>query len=448
MGFINELQQLIESRYALIFVETLEEDYVFSQISAVGQELKRPIYHWSVVDGLRLGDNANMYYRTNVPETCMQTIEYLVHNTPLDSSLFILKDFHRYLENDVVLRQFKDLLTYFSHTAHTFIILGPEYVLPKDVEPFATRIVGGYPDIDEIKTLLLQMWDEFKRYKHTPNIELSPDDVNRLLQMLKGLSIRQIRNIIHEIVMNDNVLDIKDMAKVAEYKKAIFDQEGILEFCKPEPVENMAGFDNLKAWLYERKIGMTENIPNLPPPKGVLLMGVQGCGKSLAVKTIASIFGLPLYRLDIPKLYSQYIGQTEENLRKALSIIDKLSPLCLWIDEIEKSVSVSNSQADGGLSQRVLGTLLTWMQERKSKCFIAATANNVHQIPPEFLRKGRFDELFFVDLPNKEERRCIFGVHLKRRGLTPANFDLDELASCTNGFSGAEIEQAIIAAPI
>lgn len=338
---------MIESRYALIFVETLEEDYVFSQISAVGQELKRPIYHWSVVDGLRLGDNANMYYRTNVPETCMQTIEYLVHNTPLDSSLFILKDFHRYLENDVVLRQFKDLLTYFSHTAHTFIILGPEYVLPKDVEPFATRIVGGYPDIDEIKTLLLQMWDEFKRYKHTPNIELSPDDVNRLLQMLKGLSIRQIRNIIHEIVMNDNVLDIKDMAKVAEYKKAIFDQEGILEFCKPEPVENMAGFDNLKAWLYERKIGMTENIPNLPPPKGVLLMGVQGCGKSLAVKTITSIFGLPLYRLDIPKLYSQYIGQTEENLRKALSIIDKLSPLCLWIDEIEKSVSALNSQADG-----------------------------------------------------------------------------------------------------
>jgi SpoVK/Ycf46/Vps4 family AAA+-type ATPase len=176
------------------------------------------------------------------------------------------------------------------------------------------------------------------------------------------------------------------------------------------------------------------------------LMGVQGCGKSLAIKVVAKELKLPLYRLDIGRLYSQYIGQTEQNLRKALKMVDQLSPLCLWIDEIEKGFAASFGETDGGVSQRVLGTFLTWMQERKSRCFLAATANNVHRLPPEFLRKGRFDEIFFVDLPDQKTRESLFRIHLKKRGLDPQGFDLRGMAETAADFSGAEIEQAIISA--
>jgi SpoVK/Ycf46/Vps4 family AAA+-type ATPase len=175
-------------------------------------------------------------------------------------------------------------------------------------------------------------------------------------------------------------------------------------------------------------------------------MGVQGCGKSLAIKAVAKELGLPLYRLDIGKLYSQYIGQTEQNLRKALKTVDQLSPLCLWIDEIEKGFAASHGESDGGVSQRVLGTFLTWMQERKSSCFVAATANDVYRLPPEFLRKGRFDEIFFVDLPDQKIRKTLFTIHMRKRGLDPKNFDVKLMADKAADFSGAEIEQAVISA--
>jgi SpoVK/Ycf46/Vps4 family AAA+-type ATPase len=260
------------------------------------------------------------------------------------------------------------------------------------------------------------------------------------------LSIQQIRNVIHQCLIDDCLLDVKDLDKIDSYKRKIFDQEGLLEFYSSEEKTNVANFDNLKRWLEERKESFSADGSPFPAPKGILLMGVQGCGKSLAVKAVAKELGLPLYRLDVGRLYSKYIGQTEENLRKALTIADRLSPLCLWIDEIEKGFAASYGEIDGGVSQRVIGTFLTWMQERTSICFLAATANDVERLPPEFLRKGRFDEIFFVDLPDLANRETLFTIHLGKRKLDPSQFDSKLLAEQSADFSGAEIEQSIISA--
>jgi SpoVK/Ycf46/Vps4 family AAA+-type ATPase len=325
------------------------------------------------------------------------------------------------------------------------VIVGPEYNLPKDIEPEAAHIVGGYPDEKEIASVLKGTLNDLIK-NEKGRISLTVDEIQKIIKSLKGLSVQQIRNVLHQCFIDDHLIDIKDLDTIESCKKKLFDQEELLEFCIAEDKENIANFDHLKPWLNERKESFLWETSSLPPPRGVLLMGVQGCGKSLAVKAVAKELGLPLYRLDIGRLYGQYTGQTEQNLRRALATVDKLSPLCLWIDEIEKGFAASAGESDGGVSQRVLGTFLTWMQERKSKCFSAATANDIYRLPPEFLRKGRFDEIFFVDLPDQEIRKSLFMIHLWERGLDSERFDCKLLAEKAADFSAAEIEQAIISA--
>jgi adenylate kinase family enzyme len=375
----------------------------------------------------------------------IKTLLSLIKSDHAEPGLFVLKDFCKHLENSILLRLFKDLVNLIRNTKNTIALLGPEYSLPKDIEPEAAHIVGGYPNEQEIASVLKAIFNELVRDERG-KISLTVDELRKIIKSLKGLSIQQIRNVIHQCFIDDHLIDIKDLRTVESYKKKLFDQEGLLEFCITEDKENIANFDNLKRWLNERKESFTGTTSSLPSPRGVLLMGVQGCGKSLSVKAIAKELGLPLYRLDTGRLYGQYIGQTEQNLRKALATVDKLSPLCLWIDEIEKGFAASAGESDGGVSQRVLGTFLTWMQERKSTCFLAATANDVYRLPPEFLRKGRFDEIFFVDLPDQKMRASLFIIHLRKRGLNPETFDCESLAEKAADFSGAEIEQAIISA--
>ncbi len=277
-------------------------------------------------------------------------------------------------------------------------------------------------------------------------VDLNPDDVRAFARALRGLTVQQVRNVVCQCGLRSGRLSGADITLLEAAKKRIFDREGVLEFHLSERRDHIAGFDNLKRWLAERRGSFMHPDGLLPPPKGVLLLGVQGCGKSLAAKVIARELELPLYRLDVARLYSKYIGETEQNLRHLLTVVDQLAPLCLWLDEIEKGFAASRNDVDGGVSQRVLGTFLTWMQERKSSCFIAATANDVDQLPPEFMRKGRFDETFFVDLPSVELRAQVFRIHLARRNLPVEEFDLDRLTEESEGFSGAEIEQAVISA--
>jgi hypothetical protein len=441
----DELALLIKSKYPVIFVESIDEEYVVNQLRQIASQLGLIFYQWSITAGLQRGFKEGPYYQTGDPDKMIKTVLSLIKSDRSESGLFVLKDFDKHLENSILLRLFKDLMNLIKNTKNTIVIVGPEYKLPKDLEPEAAHIVGGYPDEQEIASVLKGILNELIR-DEKGRVSLAVDEIQKILQALKGLSVQQIRNVIHQCFIDDHLIDIKDLNTIETYKKKLFDQEGLLEFCITEDKENMANFDNLKRWLNERKESFIGASSSLPPPRGVLLMGIQGCGKSLSVKAIARELGLPLYRLDIGRLYGQYIGQTEQNLRKALATVDKLSPLCLWIDEIEKGFAASAGESDGGVSQRVLGSFLTWMQERKSKCFLAATANNIYRLPPEFLRKGRFDEIFFVDLPDQGIRMSLFNIHLRKRGLNPERFNCKLLAENAVNFNGAEIEQAVISA--
>jgi ATPase family associated with various cellular activities (AAA) len=441
----DELSLLIKSKYPVVFVESIDEEYVVNQLRQIASQLDLIFYQWSVTAGLQRGFKEGPYYQTGDPEKMIKNVLSLIKTDRSESGIFVLKDFDKYLENSVILRLFKDLVNLIKNTKNTIVIIGPEYKLPKDIEPEAAHIVGGYPDEKEIAFVLKETFNDLIK-NEKGRVSLTVNEIQKIVKSLKGLSVQQIRNVIHQSFIDDHLIDIRDLNTIESYKKRIFDQEGLLEFCITEDKENVANFDNLKRWLNERKESFQRETPSLSPPRGVLLMGVQGCGKSLAVKAVAKELGLPLYRLDIGRLYSQYIGQTEQNLRKALAIVDKLSPLCLWIDEIEKGFAASAGESDGGVSQRVLGSFLTWMQERRSNCFLAATANDIYHLPPEFLRKGRFDEIFFVDLPDQEIRTSLFAIHLRKRGLNPEKFDCKLLAEKAADFSGAEIEQAIISA--
>ncbi len=446
----EELNLLIKSKYPIVFLETIDETHSIRQIKEISQQLNLVFYQWSLTEGLKIGENEAAYYQTKEPIGMLRMILALIslrEEREVKPSLFVLKDFEKHLENELTLRLFKDLINRIKNTESTFVILSSEYKLPKDIELDSAHLIGGYPVEDEIGNVIKETVEELMRTNIKIKMSLTAEEFKKTIKILEGLSIQQIRNVINRCLLEDNVLDIKDLNAIELYKKKVFDQEGLLEFYLTEDKANIAGFDNLKHWLSERKDTFVLNKRfSLPVPKGLMLMGVQGCGKSLSVKVIARELNLPLYRLDLARLYSKYIGETEQNLRRALMIVEKLCPLCLWIDEIEKGFAASGGDIDGGVSQRILGTFLTWMQERKSNCFIAATANNIYHLPPEFLRKGRFDEIFFVDLPDMQSREQLLKIHLPKRNLNTEDFDLKQLADTTDGFSGAEIEQAIISA--
>ncbi len=446
----EELNLLIKSKYPVVYFETIDEIYTIRQLKVIAEQLGFNFYQWSITDGLRRGDNDGFYYQTKEPVKMLRMVQSLLkprEDEGLKPGLFVLKDFEKYLEDAFVLRLFKDIINRIKGTRDTVVIVTAEYKLPKDIQSDSAHLIGGYPIDDEIEAVIKETAEELKRTNKKVALSLSNEELNKITNALKGLSIQQIRNVINQCLLANNILDINGLSTIETYKKQVFDQEGLLEFCLTEDKNNIAGFDNLKRWLIERKYCFSpQKTTSLPVPKGLLLMGVQGCGKSLAIKVIARELNLPLYRLDLARLYSKYIGETEKNLRTALMIAEKLCPVCLWIDEIEKGFAASSGDTDGGVSQRILGTFLTWMQERKADCFIAATANDVYRLPPEFLRKGRFDEIFFVDLPDAESRKRLLKIHLKKRELKPEDFDLEKIVDVTVGFSGAEIEQAIIAA--
>ena len=446
----EELNLLIKSKYPVVVFETIDETYTVRELKIIAEQLNLNFYQWSLTDGLKKVDSDGTYYKTKEPVKMLNTVLALIkpsESGEIKPGLFVLKDFEKYLDDVLTLRLFKDVINQIKGTKNTFVILSAEYKLPKDIEADSAHLIGGYPAEDEIKTVIRETVKELKRTNKRIIVSVTVEDFKKITNALKGLSIQQIRNVINQCLLGDNVLNTYDLDAIETYKRKVFDQEGLLEFYLTEDRSNIAGFDNLKRWLSERKECFSSDKNNsLPVPKGLLLMGVQGCGKSLAVKVIARELNLPLYRLDLARLYSKYIGETEQNLRRALMVVEKLSPLCLWIDEIEKGFAASGGDIDGGVSQRILGTFLTWMQERKSNCFLAATANDIYRLPPEFLRKGRFDELFFVDLPDAESKEQLFKIHLQKRGLNPEDFDLKKLVDIAVDFSGAEIEQAIISA--
>jgi SpoVK/Ycf46/Vps4 family AAA+-type ATPase len=444
MNFESEIALLIKSRYPLILVETIDEDYVSRQLSGIAADLGLDSYFWSLTKGLRVGSNENSFYQSGEPLKMLKLVNDLLNDAK--PSLFVFSELYKFLDDAVTARFFKDILVRINNTRTTVVIVGADPKLPADLAPLSARITGGYPEEKEIMDELSRSVAAFKLSSSALTVELAPEELKRMVKALKGLSLQQIRNVVNSCILKDARLDSADLTEIEKYKKELFDREGILEYFGAESPSDIAGFENLKKWILDRKNSFFSDKTGLPPPKGLLLLGVQGCGKSLAAKVIAGQLGIPLYRLDLNRLYSKYIGETEENLRKALKTVERLAPVCLWVDEIEKAFAASSGDVDGGVSRRVLGTMLTWMQERADRSFIAATSNDINSLPPELLRKGRFDEIFFADLPAAPAREGIIKIHLKKRGLDPARFDVPGLARNCEGFSGAEIEQAVISA--
>lgn len=439
---VLDLKGLARSFHSLIVIETVEEERVRAILAEVAADLSLSFFEWSVASGFRRG------YGVAVGNT-HDAHGALKHIADLRvDALYLLKDLAPHLGKPETARALRELAEKLAHTSSAIVLTGEPMELPRDLEAHAVRFELELPDETERRAMIRRVVDAMKA-RQPVQVDLSREDAQRLIQALSGLTLQQTRRVIAQAILEDGRLSPLDIERVIRWKGEIIEQGGILEFFPREDNHaELGGFARLKAWLAHARIGFSEEARalNLHAPKGVLFVGVQGCGKSLAAKFIAREWQLPLLRLDAGRLYEKYVGESEKNFRRATMVAEAMAPVVLWIDEIEKAfASGTSADADGGLSQRLFASFLTWLQEKKEGVFVVGAANDLQRMPPEMLRKGRFDEIFFVDLPSAEERQNILAIHLRARKQDVALFELERLAAATEGFSGAELEQAVIA---
>jgi hypothetical protein len=439
----DELLLLVNSRHPIITVETTEEGRIDQLLFEVAIELDVPVYTWSVTTGLARMKAAALY-NSETPEQALTNIDS-IHG----DGIFVLKDFARYCENDRVCRRLRELTEKFRGERRSIVLTAAEVKLPADLLGEAAPFQLGLPSAEEllpsVRTVLGQA-----ALSHQIANGLDAAGTLELARNLAGLPQEEAIRTLRMCVLERRKVDAGLLDVVLEAKRQTLRADGLLETVRRDASFNdIAGLKRLREWIQKRKNALTPDGKKfgLEPPKGLLITGVQGCGKSLAARAVAGEWGYELARLDAGELYDKFVGESEKKLHRALELAQKIAPVVLWIDEIEKAFASAGSSgdADAGLSQRLLATLLTWMQDREGGVFLAATSNNITALPPEMLRKGRFDEIFFVDLPKVEVRVMLFGLHLKKRGRDAGTFDLQKLAEASEGFSGAEIEQSIVA---
>jgi hypothetical protein len=444
MSDLKDLAALIRADTPLIVIETPDEPRVVDLFRQSLLHVWRALYRWTITEGLRRIDLDGEDPAEAAPDA--GTTLRAIHSAG-QRGVYLLLDFHPYLGYAGTQRMLRDLVQRRGCLPHVLVLVGHRVELPDGLESMAVRFQTRLPDA---RALLAMVREEAARYQAGHGgrrVEADPAAVELIVRNLQGLSLGDARRIARQLIFSDGALDHDDLPQLSKLKFELLNRSGHLHYeYDTAGFADVAGARALKRWIGQRRAVFTSGSapPGLDPPRGVLLLGVQGCGKSLLAKAIAGGFGVPLVRLDFGTLYDKFHGETEKNLRTALASTEQLAPCVLWIDEIEKGLASSAGDGDGGVSRRVLGYLLTWMAERRSHVFLVATANQVRELPAELLRKGRFDEVFFVDLPDAATRRELFGLHLRRRGLDPGAFDLDALASAAEGFSGAEIEQAIV----
>ena len=444
MSELQDLTSLIRANTALIVIETPDEGRVVDLFMHVLMNVWRPLFRWSITEGLRRVDLHGEDEPLSPPDatTTLRTIRAMDQR-----GIHLLLDFHPYLGYATTQRMVRELIDRRDCKEHTLVLVGAKIELPADLEHLAVRFSLRLPDE---KVLLKLVQDEAALYLREhggKRVEVDQDALKMIVRNLRGLSMMEARRLARHLIFRDGVISANDLPELAKLKFELLNKSGHLHFeYDTARFADVAGLTRLKAWVNQRRAAYTSEAlpPGLDPPKGMLLLGVQGCGKSLAAKAVAGGFGVPLVRLDFGTLYNKFHGETEKNLRDALASAEQIAPCVLWIDELEKGLAGSGSSEDGGVSRRVLGYFLTWMAERKSRVFLVATANAVHDLPPELLRKGRFDEIFFVDLPNHAARAEVFRLHLAKREVDWEGFSLDALAGAADGFSGAEIEQAVV----
>ena len=457
LGFRETLTDLIRARHSVLMVETHEGDRVVRTVQelASSTDLKRSrhVMLFSLSHGLHAPGTTGKPQKPDVALT--QAAE------ASEPTVFIFFDLHHFLGSQGrpaepgVIRAVLDTATAFKTGAvpHTLIIVSPGLVLPLDLEKDITVVDLPLPGPEEIAAVL----DDIVRANAASiTVNLSVDEKQRLIQAAQGLTLGEAENAFARAISKDRILDANDIALVLDEKRQTIRKSGLLEFISTDnTLDDVGGLDNIKRWLEKRNGAWLSDAQEwaIPAPKGVLITGVPGCGKSLTATCMASVWGLPLLRLDVGRVFSGLVGSSEQNMRGALRLAEAVSPSILWIDEIEKGFGSASGGGDSGTSQRVFGTFLTWMQEKKKPVFVIATANKIDNLPPEFLRKGRFDEIFFVDLPTRSERVPIWRLHLASRleapsraggEFEPTDVALDDLAERSEGFSGAEIAQAVI----
>ncbi len=445
--FLRELDTLVRARYPLLYLVSPEEQRVDGFLAELAERHGKELYEWSVIRGLRrvrAGRASGPVADSEGP------LEGLLAAGKLTApSLVVFKDFHRYLEDPRVVRAARELAHALKSSYTTAVILSPSLVVPAELEKDLTVLDVPLPSFHDLAELLREILGVVTRSKRA-TVHLTQEHAEQLVKAAQGLTLAEAENAFAKAIADNQRLDADDIKLVMDEKRQVVRKSGLLEFYPvDESLADVGGLDALKRWLQRREGAFGEAARNfrLPAPRGLLLLGVQGCGKSLSAKAIASTWKLPLLRLDMGRIFSGLVGSSEENLRRAIHTAESLAPVVLWIDEIEKGLSgVGSGSNDSGVSARVFGTLLTWLQEKTAPVFVVATANRIDGMPPELLRKGRFDEIFFIDLPEQQERKDILGIHLARRKRAPAGFDLDALAAHAEAFSGAELEQAVVSA--
>ncbi|HOC91226.1 MAG TPA: AAA family ATPase [bacterium] len=458
----RELARLLKARFPYILIPTPEEQRALDMIYDVAENEElvrtpRVVYKWTATRGMVKDDRPADKGDTKQP---LRALEFIENNK--EAALFVLLDFHVYFggcgraSDHQIVRKLRDIVFNLKQNPNpqNVVLISPVSELPLELQKDVTIMDFDLPSKEELLELLRDMIAA-NRQTGRIEVELVAEDEERLVNAALGLTMQEAENAYARAMVDDGRLDADDVETVLQEKKQIILKSQILEYITTDvTMKDVGGLENLKRWLEKRDRSWLEEARKycLPSPKGILITGVPGCGKSLTAKAVSAAWQLPILRLDVGKIFSGLVGSSEENIRRALKTAEAVAPSILWIDEIEKGFGGYTSSGDSGTTSRVFATFLTWMQEKTKPVFVVATANNIHMLPPEFMRKGRFDEIFFVDLPTKSERKAILEVHLRKRLkhkeiLTGFKLDaqlIEKMADETEGFSGAEIEQAVI----
>lgn len=440
---IHDLGLVLDSKVKLVLIESWDERRVLETLTSLAVRRGLSLFTWSITEGLRRGDIAGEAFsdgNSHEPEAALRLIK-----ADPQASLYVMCDLHPFLDdNPKLVRLLKEVAMADGAHAPTLVLVSHACKLPPEVQRYAARFNLALPGEDELLAIVREEAARWSERNRNRRVRTDNRTLQQVVKNLRGMSHAEARLLARNLICDDGAITQEDLPELNKAKFELLDLDGVLSYEHDTArFADVGGLANLKRWLGERQRIFFAG-EGVDIPKGVLLVGVQGSGKSLAAKAVAGLWGLPLLRLDFGCLYNKFFGETERNLREALALAEQMSPCVLWVDEIEKGLA--SGDQDGGVSQRVLGTLLTWMAERKSSVFMVATANVIDRLPPELVRKGRFDELFFVDLPEAEIRAEIFRIHLQRRELEPSAFDLAQLAAASEGFSGAEIEQVVVSA--
>ncbi|HEU6447509.1 MAG TPA: AAA family ATPase [Verrucomicrobiae bacterium] len=439
---LHDLEAIVRSRTPLVAVESNEEPQVVRLAKQIAHKLQMKAFRWTVTEGLQAFDPNDQPSQSVLKSR--EVLDFIKSSGK--NCLFVLLDFHPYLQDALHVRALKDIALGQSNHYATVMIVGYALNVPMELQPFIAYFRLPLPTLEQLRGIVFDVAGEWGAEHGNREVQTTNKALDLLVRNLAGLTATDARRLALKAINDNGAIEENEMPDVMRAKYELLGRDSLLSF-EHETVQfaEIGGMSKLREWLLLRKNFFFDGANSiLDPPRGVLLLGVQGCGKSLAAKAAAGIFTVPLLRLDFGVLYNKYYGETERNMRKALETAEVMSPCVLWMDEIEKGLAPDDN--DDGLSRRILGTLLTWLSEKRKAVFIVATANDITRLPPEMVRKGRFDEIFFVDLPAAENRKSILKIHLRKRGIDPAKFNLDELAKATEGFSGSEIEQAVVSA--